>query len=248
MKTAVTSMKTPVRTLEHIVRDFIANEELAATPLELKPFHVRAGFEIAIRQAKETLKTLRSEYQTKLFGNAHAYFVNGPKDKTTEFASKVGTEAVSVDAEALYDRLATRVESTIGASREFTATQMAVLTVELRDVANELGMTGYMNAPKFQAHIALKTHDEIVAFVRGLVREAVGDSLLGTFVTKVLSDRALDARYSKVPAKVVIINATMDEIKFLAPLFRLRSSVALTPETVVNESFATNTLSSKVKA
>lgn len=229
-----------MKTNEQLMTDIENQQRQAGTDLELVHPHVRAAFQIAAREATEQLTKSLEEYRRRLQSSAIGFFVAGAPAKTGEFRSVAVSAAKSMfflDGLAVYERIATEVEPTIGKTREFSVQQMNQVNFAIRDIALEAGLRESLTATSLNEVRCVPTHDDLVALVRELVTSALGE----TFNAEVLSDQfvkqALAAKFTGNVAACIITNANAQVRGALSKTFATKSDVAIEEETEVNEDF-----------
>ncbi len=220
------------RSLEEIMKDIRATEARAATDVNLIPRATRAAFEIAVRQANERLVELRAEYRARVFSNIAAFFVTGERQAEFVATAEKNHGTIPFDATKLYRMIADRVEPSMGRNREFTINQWGLFVAAIRDVAVASGLTGSLPSPKLSGNsvVKLPTSQDLVAFLRNLIRTAMGDSLFIAYAGNEISTAALAAGLTEQPVTVAVINAGIDESRALAPSFSIRRSVKVPAE------------------
>lgn len=208
------------QTLSEILEQIEQNQVLADTDPLGTPGLARAGFAVAIRQAKDTLTDLKKLYRTQIMSRAYDVFVFGNRTKATEFGKVAEAEgAVVVDAEELYQTLAQPIEASLGTEREFGPSQVALLIAGLKAVATDLGIIN-MNAPKLPGLVKMENAAVTLAHVRSMIRAAVGDDLNKLYLGAAITNKALEAKYKASGLVVVVLNAMgPEDARGIAGLF-----------------------------
>jgi hypothetical protein len=228
-----------MNTLEKITTDLDRVEKTATINLDDIPQATRGSWGNAQREAKEQLNALKSSYRDALFGNAVAILMNGDPGKIDEYVKLVrdGGEGLSVDANALYDRLAKSVEETVGGSRQWGVTQTQRLHLALQGVLHEVGLTE-MPMPAKDSMPFVATYGDVLAHVRQIVRDAVGDSLNRVYIENAVIKQAREIRYIGVMVPVLVTNARSDEADNLTRSFAKGNTfVNLNTEDVIDKEF-----------
>jgi hypothetical protein len=110
--------------------------------LEELPTSVQGSWAAAIRTAQEEIKAVKAQYRAVLLRNAVAILVGGDSVKADEFVALAKEEGgIVVDATALYQRLASRVEPTFSDARTWGIHQSHMLHKVLQEVMIELDLT-----------------------------------------------------------------------------------------------------------
>lgn len=208
-------------TLENLLKEIETMKVLAnQDPANFNP-RSRPGLEMQVRQSKDTLASLKEQYSKELLDNSIGIFVSGTSESVQKFsvvAEKEGN-TLTLDANELYEKLANEIEPSIGNSREFTSNQAMFLLGSLKGISKELGVTE-MQAPKLHEIRVVRTHQDLVSYVRTVLREAAGDELNKLYLSNALTKKALKICYSGSVVPVVIVNAQQDEVNPLSKLFQ----------------------------
>lgn len=187
--------------------------------------NARPGFYAARNEAKEKMKSLIEEFSQECQAHWGAIFVGGGQvDNYIELAQKEG-DLIVVDASALYRQIAQEVEETMGDTRVFGPSQMAVLLSAVRSIGVELDVVA-MDTVKYMGDEALHGTDAVVAHVRKTIRASLEDSFNILFLRKQIIDAAIKGRYTSsiVPIAVTGISGT-DEQEGLSAMFRHNISI-----------------------
>lgn len=208
------------QTLSEILEQIEQNQKLADTDPESTPGLSRAGFAVAIREAKDLLVDLKKEYKDQLLDRARDVFVFGDKAKISEFGKLAEAEgAVVVDADELYRRLSGPCDASLGAEREFGPSQVSLLISGLKGVSVDLDILN-MNAPKLPGLVKVEDAAATTAHVRSMVRAAVGDDLNKLYLAADVTKKALEVKFKASGLVVVVLNATgPEDAREIATLF-----------------------------
>jgi hypothetical protein len=227
------------KNLETIVAEIDKASVTANKNLEDLHPNVRGGWSLAILDAKDKLKVLRGEYKTALFKSAVAIFPEGEAAKVAEFALLVRdeNEGLSVNAHALYERLADALEPTFSEARTWGIAQTHKLHLLLQEVMFELSIAE-IPFPSTAQEVVVPTREALVAQVRSMLRDSVGDDLNRLYLEKLIVDEATKIRYTNERTPVLILGASQDEAPALAKFMALGSfRIKITNEDVVNKDF-----------
>lgn len=238
------------RNLTDILADIDTATETANQDLSDVPARLQGAWQMAVREAKEAVVALTEEYSKALLANTAGLFAAGEPTKCAQFsklsASECGTLTVHVDE--LYVQMAQEVEPTLGARREFGINQLAIVVRQMRDTGNRLKLTGSLAIPRVPETLVVETTEDVVACIKKLVTESNGHGLMVEFTKQAIIDRGLHAKYSDKTTRVVILGTGEPEALALKNTFRSRRIVTITPETVVDESFAIATVEGRKSA
>lgn len=184
----------------------------AATNLEDIPWQTRSAWGISIEEAKARLGSLKKAYREAILKNGVAIFLEGNAEKAAEFAKLIreSGEGLVVDASALYERLAKGVNGTMGDTRQWGVHQSAKLNRDLQEVMHEIGLKD-MPAPTRKDMPVLPKYEDVVAHVRGLIRDTCDDTLNALYIAEQALKGAIEIRYTGSVAPVAILNATDEE-------------------------------------
>lgn len=200
------------RSTEAVLNDIEQVQQIANTDLEAVSWQTRGSWEVNVRQAKEQLDALTKEYRERILAGSVAIFVEGDAAKAAQFVEIGEAEAntITLDAGALYKKLAAVVEPALGTSREFTTHALSLLTVTIKNLKSDMGYREPVNA-RMHDIVHLRDHEELVQYIRTLVREADGDNMNRLFMENELVQKALQIRYMSNTVPVVVLNATSEE-------------------------------------
>lgn len=232
------------RNLTEILSDIEAASEIANRDLfDISP-RLHAGHQMAVREAKERVGTLTNEYAQALLSNTAGLFTAGDPVKCAEFAKLAAEECgtLTVDVGEMYLEIARAIEPTLGQRREFSFTQLEIVMRSLFDVANRLKLKGSMAVPRLPESLVVETLADVAECVKKLVTEANGHALMVEYSKNAMVERGLAAKFDGKVTRVVILNVGEAEANALKDSFRSRRIVTITPETVVDASFAIATV------
>lgn len=227
-------------TTEELLNKLDQAEKMAvANPDDPKYARTRTGIETAVQQAKRDVVDLRTKYAAAILKNGVAIFLNGPKAKAVQFAQLINElgEAVVVDAEELYNRLARPIEALLGPSRNFSSECAAALVSTVGDMARELGTS--LNRPlKSDRSEAVPSYGALLEHVRNLIRDDLGDSLAGLYLSKIVGREGLKIRYMGNVSPVIILNAIPGERGGISQAFgKGNATIDLADEDEINKEF-----------
>lgn len=230
-------------TLEKLDAKMADISTTANKKLEEIPASVQGAWSTAITNAKAELKATRAEYRQVLLHNAVAILVGGDSAKVTEFVTLAKDEGgIVVDAAALYERLAQGVEPTLGDRRMWGIHQSHMLHKTLQEVMTELNLTE-LPMPARTPDVVVESHQDLVAHIRKLIVDGVGNELNALYVEEETAKRAFEIRYIGSTAPVLIVNAEAGEATALAKSFgKGEASVTVNSDDEINKDFLVKTL------
>lgn len=168
------------------------------------PARVRPGRESQKRDAQAKLPDLKATYREALQRASLGFVVLGPgADAFATIASQEAADVLVADAKVLYERIASRVEPTLGTGREFGVSQFSIVIQELRDIAAEIGVAS-MPAPRWLEGATVKTLNEVVDHVRKMVEVSIGPDLLTFYLQRIITDAGLTAGSDRTTVPVVV--------------------------------------------
>lgn len=232
--------------LKDLVKKISENKKLVAIDLEAAPRNTLPSLQAMVFNAREELKTQLLEYAGRIRANGVGILMYGDSARQNEFAALAVAEApgtVHVRADELYDNLAARVEPTLGASKDFSTTQLQVLHDELRFYRDQLGISG-LTMPMMTDIICVPTRKALVNYVRDLVRKVAQDDLMRLYVDKKINDLAVEQHFSSKTLPVVVTGLfDPAEAAAVSDLFSKKSAVDVgTSDDEVNKEFVLNAL------
>lgn len=239
------------RDTKTVVEELLSAQEDAAIDVDSKPRAARPAFEIRKRQAETKIQALTDEYQGVLFQDAVGIFIIGSPKKSAEFAAVAEKVAktLTCDVDEVYKFLAAQIEPLLGASREFQGLHLTVLIQSIKAVAIASAMRAKsLTAPVLKDSRVVPTTEALVAFIKSMIQEAMGNDLMVAYLGKSVSNRALKLSYAESPAKIVVVNATAPEAQLLASSFRSRRQFKLNDTAAIDESFAIGVVEGKKAA
>jgi len=205
-------------TLEKLFEDYEATAKTAAINIEEMPAATRGGWGSRVREAQDHLKEVRAEYKKTLLKNAVAIFLEGDAAKI-EAAVALARDngGVVIDANALYERLAKPAEATLSEARQWGVAATHRLHLGIQEVMYETGLNEVTMPASELPYVA--TYQDVVAHVKHLIRNAVGDQLNRFYVEESLARAAIEIRYTGVTVPVLVVNAEPSEQATIAASF-----------------------------
>lgn len=216
-----------LRTLDDVLKEYDRATRLSKRDLDSVPETTRAGFGIQIRQAKDALPKLRIEYLTRILKNAFGFFVEGEDaEKTKAFVDiAVANGACSVDADALFQKLADEIQYSIGPTREFAVTQVSLLDHALKKLVEDTGYDGTLNRTTISELRVVKDRAKLVDYIRELVARHNGSTPVTVYAQRDIVDQAFKNKFTGRNLVVIVRNAAANNRAALGGLFRKVTTV-----------------------
>jgi hypothetical protein len=236
------------RKIEEILADYQKTSKIANTDIDSIPLKSQPGWQTLIRQNKDRVPELRVEYLTALLGSSYGFFLDGDPKKVTEFVAVTKESgAFVIDAAKIFNKLADAVQPSLGGRREFSVTQLGQLNYALKELAQETGYGGEIYGATMTEIKVVPTRDDLVTYVRRLVVGSNGSTISVISAQNNLVADALKVEFLGKKLVVMVVGATNDDRQGLASIFTRTERVHLTPETVVDERFAKETVMGVLK-
>lgn len=242
--------------LKSLVKEIIINTKRAGLDLEAVPWQTKASMQNMKADAIQLLATAKASYSRRVRSNSIGLFVFGDADRVAKFC-KISSDVagvLQVDGGYIYNRLAIRIEPTLGGSREFGPTQLQGLIEGLRDINQEIGVRT-MRMPGLKNISVSANRSELLVYIRDLVRSSVDDDLLRMFIDQSINNAAIDAQFEGPGPLAVAVTNLVDrtEVQPLASLFTnsITVEVGTSEDGEVDEEYVLNRLKSfksKLKA
>ena len=208
--------------LKDLAEKMRVTKRRAETDLEAVPYQTRSSMANMKRNAEGQLETLRKDFANAVRRASIAVFLAGDparQEKFAEIAKKEVTGAmVVVHADAVYERLANRVQPSLGASRQFGVGQHQLLLGTLTDVEKELDIR-WMSRPAPGSDRAIQGHEDLVGYIRSLIRTSVGDELTKVYVDRQIVDSAVSVEFAGSTLLVIVVGSDAAETAALSGLF-----------------------------
>lgn len=233
--------------LKKLVQQLKVVQKRADTNLEEIPWQTRSAWAAAKADAQEAAAKLREQYFRRVRANTVGMFVFGDPERVARFCSLADDMAgvQQVNAGSIYQRLAQRIEGSLGQGREFGPTQLQGLIEGLKNINHEMGVR-VMQMPGLREIVAPQNTAELISYIRRLVQSAVGDDLLRMFVDQKINEAAVNTEFAGNLFPVAVTGAERGEVAALAGLFTNNVSVEVgtSEDGEVNEEYVLNRLNS----
>jgi signal recognition particle subunit SEC65 len=191
--------------LKTLLEDIAVAEKRAGAEIPQNNGTTMGGHLSRRRAAELRIPELKREYRNELAKHILPIIVTGPlaSDFTALASDKVG--AVSVDGEALYAELLSRMprEATIG--RMTTKVIADILTRHFMDVANEADVVSYPSlALNSRKSFAVKNKDDLDRLIKSIVNSSAGSEFSLIYNLNSIRDKALDMEFSSAVLPVLV--------------------------------------------
>lgn len=206
-----------MNTLESLMKEYKECQDVLDQNLEgLSPFNQS----MKMRQAdcRDRVQIIEREYMAVLKERAFTIFLEGKPEDQIVWA-KIATDEANVmclSADSFYKKLAEHVEPTLGDRRTFGTSQLATLIRALGEIGRDVGARQVPTPQIFETH-HLKGEAAVVNYLREIVRASSGDSLNLLWIEKEILMEGLKIKYSRSVVPVIVLQATPEEVKELAP-------------------------------
>lgn len=229
-----------MRTTEETLTQYKNAQKTAKLNLDSVPATTRAGFGIRIRQAEQALPELKREYLTRILNNSIAFFTRGSAEQAAKFAAAaaVAGSTFTVRADACYERLADRVEPSIGRTKQFSITQVNLVNQALKELMDDTGYPDKLSSVSLIDLRVMTTRAALVSYIRAIVVKANGCVPVAVAAQNSLLKQALDTDFSGKRLAVVVTGVDPVERTTLASMFGKVISVDLPDGQEIDEGFA----------
>jgi hypothetical protein len=226
--------------IEQLVKNLNDAEELSTRDLsEVEPKYLM-GIQTAKRMAQQEVVAYTKTFKDLASASVFKVLLTGNKKVVARFVNACKDEGLFIiDGEALYRRLASEVEKTLGASREFTSNQLAYLIKSVTEIGREEDLSD-VAIPRVNPSVygrPLEGFDDLVEVVRDAVRGSDNDDLNALLVERTALNAITKARWYASAIPVAITSLSRDEAKNIGEkAFKGRPSVKVDITSVVAES------------
>jgi hypothetical protein len=177
-----------------------SNIDLAEIPMKFK-----SGQGAAKAEAQQALPAAKRAYFDALNEVSFKIFVTGPKTEVAKFvALSEEADLICLDAMAFYRQVGERSVGSIGPSRVFGSTQLALLVNDIRewifDRKQELPLT---REPTIESLDIVADDEAAYQVVRTLIRKSAGDVFNTLSLRESLIKIGLDSGYNKPQVPVL---------------------------------------------
>lgn len=227
-ETTVTKTETTTdQELESLLSDWALARKVASIDLETIPYHSKPGFAVAAEQAKQKLNVLSEKVFSHLVpNNVCAVFLEG--DTASLGKAETVDGGVLFRADKLYSDMANGIEYAIDSRRRLMVDNWLTLTDLLEDAHRDLLPDEFVdyNLPEYE-DVHVPTTKSLVAHIRKVVRQAVGDKLTLAALKRAIIQQAVANKLTTVPVVVIVVGATKEEQETLKPQFKTTKTQTL---------------------
>lgn len=222
--------------LESSLKNYNETLSLANLSLDDVPNSVRSGREAQKRQAQAGLEDAKALYATNLKKSAFGMVIAGPGANKFVDIAKEEAEVLTVDAMAMYRRIADRVAPAMGSNRDFGVSHYSTVIQELRVIAEELGIDS-MPSPIWSEPVAVGSAEGLLKHIQSMVESSVGLDLLALYVNRQMTNAGLVANSDKNTVPVLLTGLEVATAEALLPkaFHEGRTSLVVTDENVNKE-------------
>jgi hypothetical protein len=223
---------TTTRTIRDIIKDIQNTNSILRKEIESVPYGQRPALQIAMIQASEKLPRLLSEIKqvvvpTRLVG----LFASGDEtsiNKTAAFL--VENEGIVLNANKIYQDIASRVEPSYSKDRLFCTTQYSLMVGAISDIGLELGYLE-IESPKFK-ELVCKTFADTVTHIKNTLRECkVGDQANVDLLTNAVVDAIVKEEIDSKQIPVIVTGVTsIEERNAIATIFNKSIDFTFSPD------------------
>jgi hypothetical protein len=218
-----------MRLVEEVLTDIKTYTEVANKDLGAISMAMQAGWQCAVREAKDKLVELRKEYDSAVSSRTVGLFVSGPEDKLEELGKLVKNEnGLTVNVSLMYEKIADRIWPSIGRTMMFGMQQFTILMDTLRQISIDLDVQDVK--PMGYKEVCIQTKDDLVSHVRTLVREAVGDKLNAKLIKQTILNHCLNQQTAAKYILVLLKNSIDEEIYELSQSLNTYTKAKLTKD------------------
>lgn len=233
----------PVRTTKTILEDYKRVELISKRDLNMVDPRTRPGHEAAMRKARLDLPKMRIEYLSAISKKSFGFFVSGDAEKAQKFATIAAESgAFTVNAAAIFDVLADRIQPSIGGRKEFSVTQVGLLDQGLRELVQKTGYSGTLNRVDIKSIRVVSNREQLVAYIRELVMRTNGTTPSAVFAQGEIIRQALAQDFTGQRMVVTVLNATNLDRTALSGLFTKTAMIDVDSVEAVNERFAKDSI------
>lgn len=179
-----------METIRSLLDQIASTKKAAGASLGSVDFRMRQGFAMRKTQAKEELPRLYKRLQDSLVPSKLVCVVaTGDTEvgaKVAEFVAANG--GIALDAAAMYERIAARIEPSFGPRRHYAENQFMGTKLEAEKISDEV--EGPVVQFKFKTAYT-KTPAEVVAHVRDLIRGSMADVLNASYLSRAAMDQVV---------------------------------------------------------
>lgn len=194
------------------------NAELAPNVIQGKipPSEIArvTGLELAKKQAAPEIERLRAEYDKLIYTTSAVILVTGDKEKAAAFGKLAKEdEALVVESDELWRRLARQAEDLMGPGRIVNATVCNQIVRGVTQILSrfKLQNVSYPQVPMVYMDAVASTEDDVVSIVKATVKNSTPAPVNLWWLAQDVANRAFAQEFVEEPIAVVaIINEAGD--------------------------------------
>jgi len=230
------------KSFDALLKEIEKNKEIASMSLDNpdpRTYTTKLGH---VKRAKENLKELFLQYRKEVSNRAVFILTKGANsDSFVNIATGDDFGCFSVNAEALYEEIASKISSRYYEDQPSSPALFDLLMSSFNDICDEIGIIGYP-AVLFDAKYKrrLKTKDDLVNLIKDAFNDKVGSDLVGLYAIDKVARKALEKGYDGKTIPIIIttkdkelVNDLDKTLKNLTKsVFKISTSKEQTQETV----------------
>lgn len=171
------------------------------------------GMQMRQRECKDQIADLKRRYESEVLSRAFTIFLHGPLALQQAYleSAKKTTKVLTADARALYEFLAKDIEPSLGDRRIFGTSQLAMLCRGLTEAGRQIEFTSRLQTPNLPDLRHCPSTNDVIEYARELVRASSTDTLNQKWIEASVIKQALEIRYTRAVAPVIVTGATEAE-------------------------------------
>ena len=207
--------------IKGLLQQIEATQKIANRFVEDYHSAVRSAHETAIREAKDKLIVLTKEYADFCKKNCMGVFLYGEPKRIELFTDLVkdGGNVIVVNSSYPWNEWAAKIEPTFGNYREFSVTQIRLLSMEVKELTEKLRLPFQeISQPSIPF---IKDQAELVRYIYGIIRNSYQDRLYQEVVTAKVVDLAIRRMIATAPMVLVtnLDEGQLEKEAALSPMF-----------------------------
>jgi hypothetical protein len=209
-----------VNSIENVIKAYVEAEAIAnGEPMVGDPRSL-PGRLMAQRSARDSMESLRRVYEGELTPRVFSVFLQGPAASQKAFGplAVAAGDVIVTDGQALYRRLSERIMVSMGAARQFSADQLGLLILNLRDVCADLGISS-LPAPRLETVTTIRDDEHLLTVIRDIIRAQVDDDLQRLYLRQDIVSQALAQRRTDDTLVAIVTGLDDAEIEGLRKSF-----------------------------
>jgi hypothetical protein len=222
--------------LKTLFKEYKETEKVALMNTEGVDFKTKPGREMLKASAQEKLKSLNSELQKEVTQSVFTVMVGGTGAQDLATLAAKNSDAIAVDANEVYQKLAERCLETMGSSKTFGITQFLALRFELTLLGTKFQKP--FSLGDFKSDMYAPTSKDVSSVVESMVKSANGLNLAKAYIEDQTLTKVFENELDSKVIPVFVLNVKdEDQAELGGVLFRGKNiSVNVSKEEVNQES------------